>query len=66
MRNEPNTVLDGGPHEGLTVDVSLRLLATVVDGHRYVDTGHLHWHAQHGWLRWFGWQERARSRALDR
>ncbi len=57
MRNEPNTVLDGGPHHGLTADVSPHLVATVVDGHRYVDSGRLHWHEQHGWLRWFHWHE---------
>ncbi len=56
MRFEPNVVLDGGPCEGLTVDVSPHLFDTVVDGHRYVDTGRLHWHEQHGWLRCFRWQ----------
>ncbi len=57
MRIEPNTVLDGGPHHGLTVDVSGHLVATVVDDHRYVDSGCLHWHEQHCWLRWFRWQD---------
>ncbi len=57
MRFEPTAVLDGGLHHGLTADLSSHVAAAVVDGHRYVDTGRLHWHEQHGWLRWFRWQD---------
>lgn len=50
---EPDTVLDGGPHTGRTVDLRGNTTGYLLGGYRYVDSGQLHRHEQHGWVRWF-------------
>lgn len=48
------SVLDGAPHTGTVLDLSPCVREWMsADGATYRDTGHLHAHEQHEWVRWF-------------